>query len=92
MKRGAVMRAVQVLLQNVTKMPPEKQHAAHPYMSQPSVHPRHKALQSKPTFFLRRLVRFCLAASERMALTHGSAMRLILSIIQRNSSRCDITR
>ncbi|KAA8579559.1 hypothetical protein FQN60_006652 [Etheostoma spectabile] len=37
-------------------------------------------------------LRFCLAASERMALTHGSAMRLILSIIQRNSSRCDITR
>ncbi|TNN48372.1 hypothetical protein EYF80_041410 [Liparis tanakae] len=35
---------------------------------------------------------FCLEASERTAPTHGSAMRLILSIIQRNSSRCDITR
>lgn len=44
MKRGALVREVQILLQNVTKMPPEKQHAARPYMSQPSVHPLHKAL------------------------------------------------
>lgn len=47
------MRKVQVLLQNVTKMPPEKQHEAHPYMSRPSVHPLHKALfkVSPPSFF-----------------------------------------
>lgn len=47
------MREVQVLLRNVTKMPAEKQHAAHPYMAQPSVHPLHKALfkVSPPSFF-----------------------------------------
>lgn len=42
-REGAVIREVQVLLQKVTKMPPERQHADHLYMSQPSVHPLHKA-------------------------------------------------
>lgn len=44
------------------------------------------------TFLRLWLARFCLEARERTALTHGSSMRLIRSIIQRNSSRRDITR